>query len=216
MKTTAPAMANAIETILDAASILNAPRFSEAKIVHSVVDDFGNKGLLTAPLAGVASATGETDASVEMLRNEFRLDLGLIATGRISRGLRTKIYYEADRVVLVPITSEAEVEFRIFPESLEAVTNFVLKLLVKGPYGNDLKQCQLKECGRFFFVSVRRQESGKKGTGRNPDKYCSEAHMMVAHRERATAATIRRRRELKEQREAKRNALLTRKQEKQR
>ena len=37
--------------------------------------------------------------------------------------------------------------------------------------------------------------------------------MFVAHRERATAATIRRRQELKKQREAKRIALAKRKQE---
>jgi hypothetical protein len=81
------------------------------------------------------------------------------------------------------------------------------------PHGEDLKQCQWKDCNdirdarnlrqvrRFFFVSERREaaaEAGRMLTGKLPDRYCCEEHMKAAHRARATEATQQRRKELRE------------------
>jgi hypothetical protein len=215
MKTSATAIKNAVATILNAAAEIDAPALMETEFVHRVVEDFGNRGQLTGVMSALAAASGETELSVKILRDEFRMDLGIIASGKVSKGFRNKIYYEGDRVVLVTRTDESGVAYCFFPESLEAVIGYALKLLVKGPYGGDLKQCQLKECERFFFVSVRRRKSGQE-TGRRPDRYCSKECMKVAHRQRATRATIERRQKLKEEREAKRHVLPKSKQEQQR
>jgi hypothetical protein len=213
MKTSHQTISNAVGAILDAAEKAEAQTFSEAEFVQDVVEEFGNNGQLRGPLAAVAVATNETQVSVKLLLTDFRMQLKQIACGQVSKGFRANVYYEADRLVLVPRTSETDVKFQFFPESLEAVIAYVSKLLIKGPYGTNLKQCQLAQCDRFFFVNVRRQNSGKKETGRKPDKYCSTDHMMIAHRERATAATLRRRKELKERRDAKRIAAARRQQE---
>jgi hypothetical protein len=106
------------------------------------------------------------------------------------------------------------------PESLEAITAHAMRLLLdpSRPLGRDLKQCQWSECNlirdarnlphvrKFFFVSERREAAaaaGKEVTGKLPDRYCCEEHMRAAHRERATAATIKRRKELRERKLAK-------------
>jgi hypothetical protein len=46
------------------------------------------------------------------------------------------------------------------------------------PYGLDLCQCNLKDCGKFFFAKLPR-----KGTGRMQRQYCPESnHREMAHR----------------------------------
>jgi hypothetical protein len=105
-------------------------------------------------------------------------------------------------------------QYRYLPESIDAALAHALRLLLDNKsHAADLKQCQWRECNeiidarnlphirRFFFVSERREAmaaAGKQRTGKLPDRYCCEEHMRAAHRERATEATIRRRRELRD------------------
>jgi hypothetical protein len=202
-----------VVTILNWVAKSSGPEVSEANFVHSVVNDFANGGALNAVLRSVPGV--QDPIAFGELRERFRTDLQAIVEKRMTPAMRARIGAQAVRVVQVPQGRLGEGEtFRYLPESLQAALAQVLKLIIDKGYAADLRQCRLPACGqvtgarpqldrrRFFFVSLRREATGKT-TGRLPDQYCSPEHMQVAHRARATAATLRRRRELREQRDAK-------------
>lgn len=69
-----------------------------------------------------------------------------------------------------------KVQHRILAADTRAGMHYALALLLdpSRPYGKDLCQCQLEECGRFFFQI-------KPPTGRPQRRYCCSDHMDKAH-----------------------------------
>ena len=112
------------------------------------------------------------------------------------------------RVALIPeipgSRGPKEVSFRTVPEGLGAALAYTLYLILRSDrrYQADLKQCQLPSCGKFYFMSVRR-DADKTVTGVLPKRFCSEDHMLEARRIRETKRTQERRAEEKRKREAK-------------
>lgn len=84
-----------------------------------------------------------------------------------------------------------DVEFRFYPDDLEAAFGYALHLLLREPRGrNRLCRCRYLECHRFFLEV-------KPPTGRPRRDYCSQEHFDAA---RKLGAAIRIREYRKEQR----------------
>lgn len=175
----------ALTIVLDWAAAAGSSTLAEADLVHGLVEHFGNDGALWGPLLsedpniirrGLAMPTKMSvqDARIDALREWFRAALGEIVKERVSAEIRDRVAAGCLRV--------AQVGKHYQPESPEAAVAFVLDLLLdeaKG-YGADLRRCQLEGCERFFFVSTRPRERGKRRVGVVP-KYCSPEHMTKAH-----------------------------------
>jgi hypothetical protein len=173
----------ALKIVLDWAAE-DFPTTTEADLVHGVVEHFGNDGALWGPLLFDDPILGSRgfkpkkmfveDERMKALRSWFRECLTEIVNDRISGPNLSRAAKGRLRVVQVGKHYQAE--------SPEAIICVVLNLLFdksKG-YGADLRACQLEGCPRFFFVSTRPREEGKRRVGTLP-KYCSPEHMVKAH-----------------------------------
>jgi len=168
-----------------------------------LVGAFANDGVLYMRKAPILIPDLRSEVpNLPGIQQAFRSDLQAFLEVRLSAADRKRIYAAADKIVLVSRTAEDGVRgFQYVAPNLEAVVGYAMGLLLNPLYGNDLKQCQWKDCRRFFFVSERRrtaEAAGKERTGKLPDRYCREEHMRAAHRARATEATLRRRKEQRE------------------
>ena len=207
----------AIEAVLAAMLKSEGPVLSEQLFLRELVGQFANTGALGKVLTSIPGLARHAD-SLEQVHQQFRNDLQAFLASQLTVGDRKRIHAAADRVLMVPRTGVGgAMLYHYLPDSPEAAVAHAMRLLLdpsKPQYGEDLKQCQWEECNRiedarqlphvprFFFVSERREAAvaaGKKLTGKAPDRYCCEEHMRAAHRARATEATLRRRRELREQ-----------------
>jgi hypothetical protein len=211
-------IAEALTTVLRFAGTSKPPVMSEQDFVRNVVDGFANTGVIPTFLYGIVQQRPDMPEAQD-LHEQFCEALQTIIEDRLDASTRRRIFAAADRMVLVPRRGgDGTVWFQFLPEKPAAALAHTLCLLLdpQKPYGKDLKQCQWKDCKlypgyagdirRFFFVSDRRRaavEAGKERTGKLPDRYCCEEHMLAAHRARATEATIRRRKEQREERERK-------------
>jgi hypothetical protein len=193
---------------------VSEPQFLRELITFSNTGSFGNV------LVSVPDLKSDADR-LDELHRRFRADLQALVDNNLSASDRRRIYNSADRVLMAPHTGDdGVVLYQYVPENADAVIAYALRLLLDPTKGHDadLKQCQWKDCNRiedarqlphvrkFFFVSERREmalAAGKQVTGKLPDRYCSELHMLDAHRARATEATIKRRKELRARKEAK-------------
>jgi hypothetical protein len=204
---------DAIEAVLAGVESRKSPELSETQFLRELISGFANTGRpgILVSIPGFLRDFGGLGRAHE----QFRADLQALIEGRFTAADRKRVYREADRVIMVPHTGDdGVVKHRYLPDGLKAGLAHALRLLLdssKPQYRSDLKQCQWKDCNResvqylphvrrFFFVSERREAAaaaGKESTGKLPDRYCCEAHMRAAHRARATEATIRRRRELR-------------------
>jgi hypothetical protein len=205
----------ALTTVLQYVGASAPPVMSEQEFLRRVVEGFANTGYIPSLLHGVGRAVPDFSV-VKRLHEQFCADLEAVIDNRLSSADRKRIFASADCVLLVPRTNaDGTMKFQYLPQNPESAIAHALRLLADAsrPYKNDLKQCQWKECRlwpdipdspdirRFFFVSDRRKaavEAGKEPTGKLPDRYCSEEHMRAAHRARATEATMRRRKQIRE------------------
>jgi hypothetical protein len=206
---------SAVETVLDAVSRNTGPVLSEAQYLRDLVGVFANTGAYSPVLMFVPGLHRDAP-KFERLHEQFRADLQAIVDSRLDVENRERIYSAADRMIMIPKTDDhGAIRYRYLPESIEAALAHAFRLLLDPakPHAEDLKQCQWRDCNlitderrlahirRFFFVSERREamaEAGKQLTGKLPDRYCCVEHMRAAHRERATEATIKRRKDLRE------------------
>jgi hypothetical protein len=203
-----------LTTVLDHVAANPGPALSEDDFVHTVVDGVANgDGRIPEPLFGIpgipafaaaAAAQGRhVDLRIkgheewERLRRIFRADLQAIVEGRRSADLEVRVRDGLGRVALIPeipLRGAKEVSFRTVPEGLAAALAYTLYLILRSDrrYQADLKQCRLASCGKFYFMSVRRN-ADKTSTGVLPKRYCSEEHMLEARRIRETKRTQERR-----------------------
>jgi hypothetical protein len=192
---------HALTIVLDWAAASSGTAIAEADLVHGLVEHFGNDGALWGPLlADDPNITGRglamptkmfvQDARIEHLREWFRSALGDIVKRRMRAETRDRIAAGRARV--------AQVGKHYQPESPEAAVAFVLDLLLDDAkvYGADLRACQLEGCSRFFFLSTRPREPGKRRVGTIP-KYCSPEHMVKAHNRVKAAWTQKARKDAK-------------------
>ena len=207
---------DAAELVCTAMAASEGPLLSEQQFLRELVD-FANTGVIGNVLASVPGLSRDVGA-LDNLHRTFRADLqSLVDDGRLSKADRRRIYRAADRVLMMPRTADdGALRYQYLPLSAESAVAHAMRLLIdpaKPQLREDLKQCQWRDCNRiedarqlahvrrFFFVSERREAqaaAGKEMTGKAPDRYCSPEHMRAAHRERATLATIKRRKKLKE------------------
>jgi hypothetical protein len=206
---------SAVESVLNAVAYNTGPVLSEAQYLRELVGVFANKGAYS-PVLMFVPGLHRDEPQFQRLHERFRTDLQAIVDDRLSAESRKRIHIAADRMIMIPKTDDdGRVVYRYLPESIEAALAHALRLLLDPAkaYAADFKQCQWRECNHitdernlahvrgFFFVSERREAmaaAGKQLTGKLPDRYCCAEHMRAAHRERATEATIKRRKELRE------------------
>jgi hypothetical protein len=210
---------DSVEGVLAAVVASKGPTVTEQQFLRELIGEFANTGMIGDVLASIPDLNRDV-GNIERVHAQFRADLQALIENRLKVADRKRIYTWADRVLMVPRTAQdGALKYQYVPAGPEAATAHAMRLLldpVKKQYREDLKQCQWKDCNRienapglphvrrFFFVSERREAAaaaGKKGTGKLPDQYCSETHMRAAHRARATEATIKRRKLLRERKE---------------
>jgi hypothetical protein len=188
------------------------PALSEQQFLREFIS-FANTQVLGRALASIP---GLVPDDVDQCHGRFRSELQSLVDRQMSKADQRRIYAEADRVIMIPRTAaDGSIRYRYVPESLKAALAHAMRLLLDAekPHGEDLKQCQWRDCNdirdarnlphvcRFFFVSERREAAtaaGRMLTGKLPDRYCCEEHMRAAHRARATEATQKRRKEIRE------------------
>lgn len=206
----------AVELVLSAAAASTGPIVTEQQLLRELIGGFGNTGVLGNVLVSVPGLQQDA-AYLDRLHQRFREDLQAFIDGELTSSDRKRIYATADQVLMVPRTADGgAVRYQYLPLNVQAALAHAVRLLldpVKTDHGRDLKQCQWKDCNRiedarqlphvrrFFFVSERREAAvaaGKDATGAPPDRYCCEEHMRDAHRVKATEATLRRRKVLRD------------------
>lgn len=138
----------------------------------------------------------------ESERATFRSALGEIATGNSLKN--PGAIADAGRMVLIPRANlkgrKLRIKYWYLPLDLPAALAYALLLLAdqtKG-HGRNLRQCQLDQCQKFFFIQ-------RPKTGRPRTKYCSDEHMHKAHQASASQR-VRKSREIRRANQRKKGA----------
>jgi hypothetical protein len=134
-----------------------------------------------------------------VLRAQLRADLSNATIAKISARDMKRLTCSAAETVAMPTYDMSvrkrqrvlRVRWHYWPDCLEAILSYGVLLLCDDERGSgtDLKQCQLKGCGQFFFVSDH-----KKHTGRPRASYCSDEHRDQAHQATSYARVLKWRR----------------------
>jgi hypothetical protein len=133
------------------------------------------------------------------LRAQLNADLKAALAHKLAPQDIERLIYAAEQMVAVPAYElegrrskrHLRTRMRYWPMSLESILSHAVMLLLddKRELAADLKQCQLKRCGQFFFVSDH-----KKHTGRPRTSYCSDEHRDEAHKATSYARVLKWRR----------------------
>lgn len=191
----------------------SASRLTDAQLVERAVD-LANGGDENIPvLLGRRPRRGEkTEAAVAEFRRRL---IGIVEKPRRDKKGRgvwvvdglAEALNEATNVIMRPAFAFSEDEelltaWEIAPKDLASMLGYIFLLFldISRPYGANLCQCQLPDCGRLFLAQ-------KPETGRPRRKYCSTEHMSAAHQansyERVLASRKARKRAKKKTRGAK-------------
>jgi hypothetical protein len=182
----------AIVTLVDAASSSSAPAIEEKELVRRVLQ-FANTGQPKG-LPGVRTAEhgGQSfvllPPDVEKWQVELRKDLGSVIKDELSGPAAARLRKQAARQVMVPVfqfeRGALQISYRHFVGEaegmgLQTVLAFVvLRVLSNERLREDVKQCRLAGCERFFLASDELTDSS--APGRRRYRYCSPEHMAKA------------------------------------
>src|SRR5271165_284212 len=130
----------------------------------------------------------------------FVAALSAILDGTASAELKAALADQASKMILLPSidssTADASVQHHYLPTHVSAVLAYICLLVQRETtYKSDICQCRLPSCRRFFFSSARR----RKNVGAMPRKYCSRAHMTIAHDQNGPVRVAKSRKDRAEQ-----------------
>jgi hypothetical protein len=180
-----PAVAQAVETILNVVASVEGGSIDELDLVRRVLE-FANTGapagLPGARALTVADRTYYMDTSSELA--QLRSDLAAIVAGELSGPSAGRLRKEASKQVMVPVfefdrDGTVRTTYRRFVSELAPLLAYVLlRVRSDEELRGDVKRCRLPGCGRFFLASD--QVKDPSAPGRRRHRYCSPAHMNEA------------------------------------